>query len=656
MTATADGPPPDVRTQGLAPPRVPADDPAESFERQRGTRWLQPSLLLQTALQAVISGVLGQYNDKREQMGDIDAQGYLDLSDADGDLWVDYVSDTGDGFDATYAVAALLSRPALELATPVGQPHPTRRGRLLVMGGDECYPAASVDEYENRLIGPYRAALPEVPDDEAPYLQAVPGNHDWYDGLTAFMRTFCQKRWIGGWRSAQARSYFATKLSAGWWLWGIDIQFDTYLDEAQLAYFKTVARELQPGDAIVLCTAKPSWVAATDDDVEAYATLDFFERTVVRPRGAAVRLALTGDRHHYSRYAARDGAQKITAGAGGAYLSPTHHLPPSILVPPPESRARSKSPSTPYEREAVYPDPADSRRLGWGILRLPLGTWTFAALLGGLYALLALAVGAALREPAHGLLDDLRAMAAALRDASLANLAGGLVNSVAGLVLCAVALGGAIAFTKHASQWRGRIVGLAHGLLHLALAVAVIRLATWLTAGVPGVWSLALVVPLVFVVGGLLAAELVAVYLLVADRFGLNSNELFAGQAIPDRRNFLRLRLQPDGTLTVYPVGLPRVPRRWRVREGAPTDGERFEAVDTPLAPVLIEPPIRIARTPQAPAPQPPAARRIPAQTVSTLDDAVPRGAPVTGSHVPPNPPGASQAPPAFPASERTTS
>jgi hypothetical protein len=621
MTSTADGPqPPDIDIQGVAQ-QVPADDPAESFEQRPGTRWLQPSLLLQTSLQVVISGVLGEYNDKRELMGEIDADGYLDLSDADGDLWLDYVSDLGDGFDATYAVAALLSRPGLEIAPPGGQPELTRRGRLLVMGGDECYPAAHVDEYENRLVGPYRAALSRK-DSDAPYLQAVPGNHDWYDGLTAFMRTFCQSRWIGGWRSAQARSYFATKLGAGWWLWGIDIQFDTYLDEAQLAYFKRIAEELQPGDAILLCTAKPSWVAATDDDVEAYATLDFFERTVIRPKGASVRLALTGDRHHYSRYGARDGAQKITAGAGGAYLSPTHHLPPRILVPPEASKARSKSPSTPYEREAVFPDPADSRRLGRGILRLPFETWTFAALLGGVYALLTLAIGAALREPAHGLLADLRAMAAALREASLGNLAGGLVNSVAGLFLCAVVLGGAIAFTKQASRWRGRVVGLVHGLLHLALAVAVILGASWLTADIPGIWSLALVVPLVFAVGGLLGAELVAVYLLVADRFGLNSNELFAGQGIPDRRNFLRLRLQPDGTLTVYPIGLRQVPRRWRVRDGAPTDDERFEPVDTPLAPILIEPPIRIPRTPRAPASQP-GPGRIPAQTASTLDDAV---------------------------------
>ena len=603
MTAPADGPQPaDAGALGCDLPPSPevTEDPAESFTQQRATRWLEPRLLLQTSLQVVVSGVLGEYNDKRELMGEIEAEGYLDLSGTDGDLWLDYVSDLGDGFPATYAVAALLSRPELEVAPPDGTTHLTRRGRLLVMGGDECYPAAHVDEYENRLVGPYRAALSHK-DPDAPYLQVVPGNHDWYDGLTAFMRTFCQGRWIGGWCSKQARSYFATKLSAGWWLWGIDIQFDTYLDEAQLSYFRRIAEKLCPGDAVLLCTAKPSWVPKSPDDVEAYATLDFFEREVIRPKQASVRLALTGDRHHYSRYSADDGAQKITAGGGGAYLSATHHLPEKIQVPPQGSKARNKSPSTPYRQCAVYPEAEDSRRLGRGILRLPFTTPTFTALLGGVYALLTLAVGAALREPAQGLLADLRATSDALRREGLAGLAGGLLDSLAALALCTVVLGGAIAFTKQASRWRGRLVGLVHGLLHLALAVLVIRGATWLTAEVPGTWSLPLVVLLVFAVGGLLAAELVAVYLLVVDRsFGMNSNELFAGQAIPDRRDFLRLRLRPDGTLTVYPIGLSRVPRRWDRRpDWVPGDRERFVPVDGELTPFLIEEPVPVPRTAQ---------------------------------------------------------
>lgn len=578
------------------------DDPATSFTRQRGTRWLEPRLLLRAAVRVLVSGLLGEYADKREQMAAIPADGYLDLSGTTGPLWIDYVSDTGDGFDATYAVASLLGRPELELATrgPRPERHHTGRGRLLVMGGDECYPSGSTQGYEDRLIGPFRAALPEVqPDADAPYLQVVPGNHDWYDGLTAFMRTFCQGRWIGGWHSRQARSYFATRLPAGWWLWAVDIQFDTYLDEAQLSYFRQLSALLQPGDGVVLCTAKPSWVAATDEDVEAFATLDFFERTLVRPRGASVRLALSGDRHHYARYEAVDGAQRITAGGGGAYLSPTHHLPGRIQVPPAASRARGKSPAVSYDRRAVFPDAPASRRLARGVLRLPLVTPTFGLLLGGVQALLALAVGADLSRPEHGLGAQLRGAADGLRTASLGRLFAGLAGSLPALGLSLLFVLAALAFTKRATTWRGLSAGLVHGLLHLALTACVVGTASAVTSGLPGAWMLLALVPLVKVVGGLLAAELVAVYLLVADRLGLNSNELFAAQGIPDGKDFLRLRIDPDGDLVVHPVGLDRVPRRWRVPEGAPLSPTRFVPDGGVLAPFLIEPPVRITRLPR---------------------------------------------------------
>ena len=72
----------------------------------------------------------------------------------------------------------------------------------------------------------------------APSMLAIPGNHDWYDGLTGFMRVFGQQAWIGGRQTVQTRSYFAAALPGRWWLWGIDIQSDAYLDSAQIRYFQ----------------------------------------------------------------------------------------------------------------------------------------------------------------------------------------------------------------------------------------------------------------------------------------------------------------------------------------------------------------------------------------------------------------------------------
>ncbi len=48
---------------------------------------------------------------------------------------------------------------------------------------------------------------------------ALAGNHDWYDGLTTFLRLFCVGRPIGGWRTEQTRSYFAARLPHDWWGW-----------------------------------------------------------------------------------------------------------------------------------------------------------------------------------------------------------------------------------------------------------------------------------------------------------------------------------------------------------------------------------------------------------------------------------------------------
>ena len=67
---------------------------------------------------------------------------------------------------------------------------------------------------------------------------ALPGNHDWYDGLTAFLRLFTQDRMIGGWRTEQKRSYFTVQLPHRWWLVGLDSQLDSYFDDPQLKYFE----------------------------------------------------------------------------------------------------------------------------------------------------------------------------------------------------------------------------------------------------------------------------------------------------------------------------------------------------------------------------------------------------------------------------------
>ena len=76
-----------------------------------------------------------------------------------------------------------------------------------------------------------------------------------------------------------------------------------------------------------------------------------------------------------------------------------------------------------------------------------------------------------------------------------------------------------------------------------------------------------LVTGAIIAVGGALVGALIwGIYLLVSlNVFGRHANEAFSALRIADYKNFLRLRIGADGQLSIYPVGMDRVPRwkRW---------------------------------------------------------------------------------------------
>ena len=565
---------------GGPPPRPGAETRAElSFTRQRMVRWLSPGQLLDTGRRALLAVIISGYSDKREVEAALPSPGILDRS-ASSELWVDYVADLGDGFNPTYALASLLAQPVLGLG---GGEHETRQGQVLVMGGDQVYPAATLRRYQDRLSGPYRAALPyrEV---DPPTLLAVPGNHDWYDGLTSFVRLFCQQEWIGGWRTSQTRSYFALKLPHRWWLWGIDIQFDNYIDGPQLRYFRDeVAPSLDPGDGLILCVAKPSWVDANASEPHPHpdvaTTLDYFERQVIRPRGVRVRLALSGDRHHYARYTEVDGDRhRLTCGGGGAFLTSTHGLPDRIMVPPPTSSDPGRTDPVAYRLAQAYPDKERSSRLTrGGVWRLLWRNDALPVFVGAVAMLLALMARGAI-GPRDGFWDVPAAWArGALPVLFLAGLAFGLVR-----------------FTKirGPTAW---LLGGSHFLAQVSAIAATIWLASRLLGGVGGGWRLPLVLALTGAAYAVVGCLLLALYLVVADLFRVNRTELFSAMRIEDMKSFLRIRIDATGC-TVYPVKVERVPRRWRLKPGGDPVAPWFEADDGPPAPELIEPPLVIPR------------------------------------------------------------
>nr|WP_245712973.1 metallophosphoesterase [Micromonospora nigra] len=564
-----------MEASGGRPARRPrSTDPRELGFTPRGpVPWLAPFLLVSTGIRTLLAILFGAYLDKREMQSALPARIGRQVG-PDGGLWLDYVADLGDGFDATYSVAYLLAQRELDV-----DGHRLPRAQTLVMGGDQVYPSAAYEAYEDRCKGPYQAALPVTPP-EQPTIFALPGNHDWYDGLTAFLRLFVRSRdrHFAGWGTGQSRSYFAVELPADWWLLGIDDQSGSYLDDPQLAYFDEVATRLGPQSRVILAVPAPAWVKAVDHPT-AYDSIDYFIRTIVAPSGAQVRLLISGDLHHYARYAGPE-RQLVTCGGGGAYLYPTHKLPQRIAVPPHDTLARRSSPSLPYELAGRYPDAARSRRYGWGIFaRLPRRNPGFASLLGILHTLLMLAmVGVA----------EYRENATDQRLFSVPLVAMVLVTVLAAALFAKPPSSGG---KRRARHW---ILGLGHGVAHVGLAAA----GSWAWLELPfhdWSWPLPAVAAAAFYgpVSGLVASQLVAAYLLVASIFGVNVNELFAGQGIEDAKAFLRMRIDPDGTLTLYPVAVDRVARDWELN---PDDSPESSwlAPRTPLTPRLAEPPITL--------------------------------------------------------------
>ncbi len=540
-------------------------------------RWLDPRQLLDTSARVVLSGIFGTYSDKRELQALVPAEIY-DRSDPD-ELWLDYVADLGDGWDPTYSVATLLAAEKLEVGSDQ-RSYETERGQILVMGGDAVYPVPKRADYENRMLGPYRAALP-CTHHRHPELFAVPGSHDWYDGLVNFTSVFCRSYWIGGWKTRQNRSHFALELPHGWWLWGVDIQFGDYIDEAQVRYFSEVAeKRVAKGDRIILCTARAPGTSGSQPHLYAERNLQYFQREIVAPSGAELVLQMTSGRHHYAHYREVGGPRHhVNGGGGGAFLHPTHDLPDHLAF------EAAEGPPVDYERVATYPSRAASRRLRKRLWLLPLRNPAFAAFLGSVQVFLALMLG--LHRDGTNESLGMRDLWEALWTSPTAVL----------LVLLMVASFGAMVRFAHDAPGTTRILlGAAHSALQLASLAGLMIASSSITSalGLHGIVSVIAFLGVLAVLGGLGGALGFAAYLWVTNCLGFHANEAYAPLRIKDFKHFVRLHIGSDGKLTVFPIGVDRVSRHWELCTDGPEEAPWFRPERGELQAKLVERPFEI--------------------------------------------------------------
>ena len=288
----------------------------------------------------------------------------------------------------------------------------------------------------------------------------------------------------------------------------------------------------------------------------------FFEERIL---GRRVAVFLTGDLHFYKRHEREDGTQKIVSGGGGAFLHPTHA--------PETARLRGG-----FEERACYPDVGTSRRLTWWNLVFPFLNPRYLPIPAVLYMMSAWFASATF-GPA-----DVGDIGSALRAA----LHGAVRDPINGLWLL-LFVSAFVFFTDTHVRWYRVLGGITHAVAHLGAAFALGWLALvvttqWLGLGFGGIRQMLASAAITFVGGGIAGSVVLGLYLFVSLRvFGRHANEAFSSLRIQDYKQWLRLRIDAAGALTIHAIGIDRVPRKWReARSGARSRIQPDDATATP--------------------------------------------------------------------------
>lgn len=379
------------------------------FVPQKAVQWFDFSWLINTFRRVSLSADILSVIDKREvqtAMGKDSGQELIvnKFNASQDEFWFDFVADTGDGFDPTTTVFYHMTRDSYtyQYENKV-ENHKEKitlnRGYALVIGGDLVYPAGSEMNYRDRFKGPLRFVA-SATGKESPILIATPGNHDWYDGLSAFFRLMCQQCKIGGYKTVQNRSYFAYSLRKNVHLLGIDNQLLGDIDIPQMDFFTKYVKDNSTENStnhIILVIAEPYWYNYDiKDRYKRRQRMDSLEFIIRRLTNAVLNLknnseiifdvVVTGDIHHYSHYEIGQNSESdnkdikhlITSGGGGAFGHVTDFLKDKIKIP---MLKKASDKGVDYELKKVYPSKEKSRKkVFWNLIFFILN-YKFTALM-----------------------------------------------------------------------------------------------------------------------------------------------------------------------------------------------------------------------------------------------------------------------------------
>lgn len=139
-------------------------------ERPKALSWLDPRVLWRSRNELVARIHDPVPHVRARWMSSFDEADPLTVRLPCSDFVFCLLGDTGEGDSSQYALIPTLNRVGRDAA-------------FVFICGDLIYPAGDVHDYGPKFYRPYRNVPRPV--------YALPGNHDWYDGLDGFMEHLC---------------------------------------------------------------------------------------------------------------------------------------------------------------------------------------------------------------------------------------------------------------------------------------------------------------------------------------------------------------------------------------------------------------------------------------------------------------------------------